>query len=431
MLARFFKNRNGSVMPMLALSFVPIMAAIAGAVDYSHASWVKASLQDAVDATALMLAKTATTQTAAQLQSSATSFFLANFTRTDAQSPQVTATYTQSQNGGFTVTVAGTASVKTSFMNVVGVSQLPITTTGSVNWNNGKLRVALVLDNTGSMADNNKIGALRTATHNLLSQLQGAAQQNGDVYVSIVPFVKDVNVGAGNYQQSWIDWTDWDANNGKCSNTTYKTQSTCVVPGHNRTWTPANHNTWNGCVTDRDQNFDTMNTTPTTGGSLFPAEQYSSCPTASVLAQTYSWTALNSAVDTMTANGNTNQAIGLALGWQTLTQGVPFSAPALDPNYQYQQIIILLTDGLNTQDRWYTNQSSIDARQQITCNNVKAAGIILYTVQVNINNADPYSNLLKSCASDANKFFMLTNADQIVTTFDTIGTSLAQLHLSK
>ena len=81
-------------------------------------------------------------------------------------------------------------------MSVLGVSQLPISTTGAVNWNNGKLRVALVLDNTGSMADNNKIGALRTATHNLLTQLQSAAQQNGDVYVSIVPFVKDVNVGA-------------------------------------------------------------------------------------------------------------------------------------------------------------------------------------------------------------------------------------------
>ena len=52
-------------------------------------------------------------------------------------------------------------------------------------------------------------------------------------------------------------------------------------------------------------------------------------------------------------------------------------------------------------------------------------------MQVNINNADPYSNLLKSCATDANKFFLLTNANQIVTTFDTIGTSLAQLHLSK
>lgn len=428
-LAKFLTHRGGSVMPMLALSFVPIMAAVAGAVDYSHASWVKASLQDAVDATALMLAKNATTQTAAQLQASATSYFLANFTRTDAQSPQVTATYSQSQAGGFVVNVAGTATVKTNFMNVLGISQLPISTTGAVNWNNGKLRVALVLDNTGSMADNDKIGALRTATHNLLSQLQSAAQQDGDVYVSIVPFVKDVNVGASNYHAPWLDWTDWDQANGTCSNHTYTTYSSCI--SHNRTWTPKNHNTWNGCVTDRDQNFDTLNTTPTTGGSLFPTEQYASCPTASVLGQTYNWTALNSLVDTMTANGNTNQAIGLALGWQTLTQGVPFSAPAMDPNYQYKQIIILLTDGLNTQDRWYTSQSSIDARQQITCSNVKAAGITLYTVQVNINNADPYSNLLKTCASDPSKFFLLTSADQIVTTFDTIGTSLAQLHLSK
>ena len=29
------------------------------------------------------------------------------------------------------------------------------------------------------------------------------------------------------------------------------------------------------------------------------------------------WTALNAKIDTMTANGNTNQAIGLQLGWQT------------------------------------------------------------------------------------------------------------------
>ena len=31
--------------------------------------------------------------------------------------------------------------------------------------------------------------------------------------------------------------------------------------------------------------------------------------------------------------------------------------PAEDPNYNYTQVIILLTDGLNTQDRWYTSQS--------------------------------------------------------------------------
>jgi hypothetical protein len=106
----------------------------------------------------------------------------------------------------------------------------------------------------------------------------------------------------------------------------------------------------------------------------------------------------------------------------------------MDPNYQYKQYIILLTDGLNTQDRWYgdgsTPSSQVDARQQILCNNVKAAGITLYTVQVNTD-GDPTSTLLQQCASDPSKFFLLTSANQIVTTFDTIGTSLTMLHLSK
>ena len=29
-------------------------------------------------------------------------------------------------------------------------------------------------------------------------------------YVSIVPFVKDVNFGPANYNASWIDWTEWE-----------------------------------------------------------------------------------------------------------------------------------------------------------------------------------------------------------------------------
>ena len=89
---------------------------------------------------------------------------------------------------------------------------------------------------------------------------------------------------------------------------------------------------------------------------------------------TNDWTALSTKIDAMQPNGNTNQAIGLQMGWQSLT-AAPFTVPAQDPNYKYNQVIILLTDGLNTEDRWYTNASSIDARQQKTCDNIKAAGI--------------------------------------------------------
>lgn len=55
---------------------------------------------------------------------------------------------------------------------------------------------------------------------------------------------------------------------------------------------------------------------------------------------------------------------------------------------------------------------------------------MVYTVQVNTGN-DPKSTLLEGCATDTSKFFYLTSATQIISTFGTIGTSLSQLRLSK
>jgi len=423
--ARFFRDRKGGVAPLLALCLVPLVTAIGAAIDYGRAASVRSAMQAAGDATALMLARNATNMNASQLQASASSYFQANFNRAEAVNPQITAAYNSGPNGKV-VTVNGSTSVRTVFMGLVGFSQIQIETTGTVNWNNAKLRVALVLDNTGSMSSAGKLGALKTATHNLLTQLQNAAQQDGDVYVSIIPFVKDVNMGASNYNANWIDWTDWDAANGTCSNHSYTSKSSCQ--SHNAIWTPKNHNTWNGCITDRDQNYDTLNTAPSSSTGKFPAEQYSSCP-VQVMGLSYDWNALNAKVDAMAAAGNTNQAIGLALGWQSLTNA-PFTVPSKDPNYQYQEIIILLTDGLNTEDRWYTTAAAIDNRQAITCNNIKNAGITMYTVQVNTG-GDPTSTLLQNCASSPDKFFLLTSASQIVTTFGAIGTSISKLHLSQ
>jgi hypothetical protein len=67
-----------------------------------------------------------------------------------------------------------------------------------------------VLDTTGSMASAGKIDAMKTATKNLIDQLKDAATNPGDVYVSIVPFSRDVNAGSGNSTADWIDWTAWE-----------------------------------------------------------------------------------------------------------------------------------------------------------------------------------------------------------------------------
>lgn len=432
--ARFVATANGNVAVTFALAMLSVTGAVGASIDYSRANSAKAALQAALDSATLMLSREAAIDTATQLQANAANYLLASFNRPGTTDLKVTPVYTTS--GGSQIAATAQASVPTTFAAVLGVNAITISATSTVKWGNSRLRVALVLDNTGSMAQSGKISALQTATKNLLAQLQAAATNNGDVYVSIVPFVKDVNVGASNYKANWVDWTDWDAANGSCSSNYYYTQSSCVAA--HKTWIVPNHNTWNGCVVDRGgssapdtSNYDTNVASPSTAikATLFSAEQYSTCP-AAAMGLSYDWASMTTLVNNMSPNGNTNQAIGLALGWMSLTGGGPFTAPAMDTNYTYKQIIILLTDGLNTQDRWYSDQSSIDARQTLTCSNIKAAGVTLYTVEVSTDGT-PVSPLLQQCASDSSKFFYLTSSNEIVATFSTIGTNLSNLFVAK
>jgi Flp pilus assembly protein TadG len=425
MFARFLNNCRGGVAPLVALTIIPLMGAVGIAIDYTQANSTRTAFQNALDATALMLSKSAATLPSTDLQTTATGFFNALFTRSDAKNIVINASY--SSTVGSTVVVSGTATVTTNFLRVLGYDHLNIGATSTAVWDNTRLRVALVLDNTGSMSSSGKMTALQTASENLLSQLKTAAVNPEDVYVSIIPFNKDVNLDPANHSSSWLSWSLWEAANGSCSISKYSSsESRCTSNGG--TWTPADPSTWNGCVTDRDQNFDTTNDAPVSGSTLYPTEQYSSCP-VSVMGLSNDWTALTAKIDAMQPGGYTNQAIGLQVGWQSLTES-PFTVPVMDPNYTYHQVVILLTDGLNTEDRWYSSASSIDARQEATCANIKAAGITIYTIQVNTG-GDPTSTLLQNCASSSDKFFLLTSANEIVTTFNQIGTELSDLRLAK
>ena len=438
-LSEFRAANAANVTVTFAFATLPLAGFIGAAVDYSHGNAVKTQLQAAADSTALMLSKDAASINNSQLQTKANSYFKALYTRTDSSNLAVGATY--NSTSGSQVIVTATADVTTNFMGLLGVSKMQVAVNSQVKWGNTKLRVALVLDNTGSMADDGKIDALQTATKSLLSQLKSAAAKDGDVYISIIPFVKDVNVGSSNYKATWIDWTDFDEKEGSCSKDTRNdqyTKSGCAQV--NGTWSGTAHSQWNGCVTDRgnssapssyntDQNVTGVDITKTY--TMFSAEQYAYCPAAAIMPLSYDWTGMNTLVSNMSPDGNTNQGIGLQHGWMSLVGGGPYPAPPPeDPNYKYQKIIILLTDGLNTQNRWYTDQTSIDNRQATTCANIKSAGITIYTVQVNTG-GDPTSTLLQQCASTTDKFFLLTSASAMVSTFQQIGTALSNLRISQ
>jgi Flp pilus assembly protein TadG len=421
---RFFRDIKAGVAPILALGIIPLVGAVGAAVDYSRANATRTSMQAALDSTALMLSKDAKNLSPDQLNQKATAYFSALFNRPEATDVQITPLMTPLVEGTFSLSVTGAAKVNTMFWRLMGQQQFDIKASGEVVWGIKKLNLALALDNTGSMAQSGKMTALKQAAHNLLTTLQNAATTPGDIKVSIVPFATDVNVGTSNVDASWIDWTDWEAANGSCSGGGYSTQSSCI--SHGKVWTPANHNTWNGCVNDRDQNNDVLNTTTVAGSpaTMFRAHQASACP-ASMMPLSYDWAALNSKIDAMTPTGNTNVTIGIALGWQTLSPVAPFNAPAPAPDLQ--KVLILLTDGDNTQNRWTSTQSSIDQRTQKVCDNAKADNIQVYTVRVIQGNA----TLLQGCATNPNMYYEVSQASQLDGVFTSIAQKLATLRISK
>jgi uncharacterized protein YegL len=307
------------------------------------------------------------------------------------------------------------------------------------------LRVALVLDNTGSMASAGKIGALQSASKSLVTQLSGLAKNNGDVYISVVPFEVDVNVGTSNSGASWLRWDMYDSSLTNSRGSTYcssgnalsqPTWAQCV--GHGYSWSHSSPSTskskWNGCVTDRDQSNDVSATAPSSQATQFPADQDSGCPAAEVLPLTYNWNSVNSTIDQMSPLGGTNQTIGLQWGWLSLLQQSPLNAPAEDTTKSYQHIIILFTDGLNTLDRWYGNGSAtstqVDTRMKTLCSAIKATGVTIFTVQIDTDGAGE-SAVLPSCATDASHFFMLTSASQIASAFQQIGVEITKLRVAR
>jgi Flp pilus assembly protein TadG len=437
---RFRRDQRGNIVVIFGIVIIPLLSFMGAAIDYSRATRARATMQSVLDSVSLMVAKDLSSGliSTSQISTKAQTYFNALYTDTEATLTNFSATYTQASGStGSTILVTGTAKIDTAFMQIVGFRTMPFQAASTSTWGANLLRVALVLDNTGSMATSGKMAALQPAAKSLVTQLSALAQNPGDVYISVVPFEIDVNVGTPNVSATWLRWDLWDPSPNHCSSG-YSGIAMAECLGHGYTWnhtvgTPAKSG-WNGCVSDRDQSYDVSATIPSSLVTNFPANQESYCPAASILPLTYDWTAVKSKIDAMSPNGGTNQTIGLLWGWLSLLQQSPMNAPSESVNNQYQHIIILFTDGLNTADRFYGNGSAtstqVDSRMTALCTNIKASGVTIYTVQIDTDGAGQ-SAVLPACASGAANFFMLTNANQINAAFAQIGTSISQLRVAR
>jgi hypothetical protein len=253
----------------------------------------------------------------------------------------------------------------------------------------------LVLDNTGSMGTT-KMNSLKNAAHTFLDILYGSEKENDLLMVGVVPFTDIVNVGTGfGYLTS-----GFKANNYKPF-------------------------TWSGCVMARGSGWDQTDEAPTNNNSrkwtafLWPSDSDNDwkakkpdkdatpnryCPVP-LLPLTTTKSTVEDKIDAMSSDGNTHINVGLVWGWRVLSPTAPFTEGHAYDDEDFNKAIVLMTDGENVMSSSVytayaylsdkklgsTNANKaideLDDRTTETCDNIKAAGIQIYTITFQVSSS--------------------------------------------
>jgi Mg-chelatase subunit ChlD len=432
------------------------MLMLGAAVDYGRAKTTKSRLQASVDAAALAAV-------AGQLKGGDPQRIAENYLNQQfaPNGQTVTTIATPDVNQG-SVTVQASVGMPASLMRMAGFDTIAISAkaTAAVGASGGgSTEVAIVFDATGSMAVGGKLTTARAAAKDLVDKLIKLpnGNPNPNVKVGLVPFTTHVNVGLQYRGASCLtNSTDYTTTDPQTCYNSYPNAvygpptlvpATCYADGvpYDCSWndyplisqgdpvqvcyTPTNNYTWYGCVGSQSSPSD-ENDIANAGNPAPALFNNSNCPSPLIRIGATQAT-LNTALDALTANGETYIPSGLLWGWRLLSPNPPFGDGA--SNGAAKKILILMTDGANTHSANYpdhegTDAAAANAKLVKVCTAVKGAGIQLYAIAFQVTDAT-IQNILSQCATGVPYYYNAqTNAD-LQSAFTSIGQQLTNLRL--
>jgi Flp pilus assembly protein TadG len=213
MFRRFLADTRGNYMILTAALIVPLMAAVALAVDYSELSRQRQGTLNALDAANFAVSRRFIegASTNEEIAEYAKQYFEANLGSVDPKNAKLTVQFPTTSVGGGTIKLSAQLKYKPYFAPATNVEF----SAASVVQLKNTLEVALVLDNSGSMdftgagSGKKRIALLKEAAAQLVdalaSQGQLIKQVDKSVQFALVPFAASVNVGPQNATASWMD----------------------------------------------------------------------------------------------------------------------------------------------------------------------------------------------------------------------------------
>ncbi|MFG1420698.1 TadE/TadG family type IV pilus assembly protein [Roseixanthobacter liquoris] len=258
-IAAFARNQSGATAVTFGLMMIPLIGAGGLAVDYARLSLGRVQLQEAVDSAGLTLVHLARSTSDAELEEKAGDWIQGRLAGKGFGPITVVAERT-----GTKITFSASTTVELTLFSVINDQPVPISASNEVDASIGKVEIALVLDNTGSMVTSGtqRLANLKTAGKSLADRLEAAATDPSQVKVAVVPFSMTVNVGSQYATASWMDVNGLSPINKELfySKTAPNNQ---VSPSRFTLF--ANISTpWAGCVEGRPIPYDVQETPPST-----------------------------------------------------------------------------------------------------------------------------------------------------------------------
>ncbi len=245
---RFAADEGGVMIVLFAIAFSVMAVAAAIAIDYARVSLEHAEMQRALDAAALAAAHRLGMPDQEETgPAAAKAFFKANI----PEGSKLAIDSLKLDAAAGEVKLSSGGSIPTTFMSIFGIKSVNVGAGTRVVRGDGTIEVALVLDNSGSMAGG-PIAELKAAAGNLVDVVFSGAAGNDKIRIGVVPFAGSVNVGAHRRSEGWID-TDGEA------------------PAHHENFAEARSRftlfdqlgtSWRGCVEARPAPYDVTDTPP-------------------------------------------------------------------------------------------------------------------------------------------------------------------------
>jgi len=487
MVREFFVNRSGAYSVIFAIMLIPLLLAVGVGVDYARYLKAQEHLQRLADAASLAMAASRAPDENS-LRKIGNEYIAANYDATEVDN--VTVASLKGDTEKVDLTLDG--SLPTTFMGLANIKTMAVRANSlAIRAVSGSAEVALVLDNTASMNDFNKIGTLKTAAKSLVTNL--FSDNSTGVRVGLVPYADNINVGTANRNASWLSIpasymtqpaprtckdvsvtrsaclkteayacnsvVDGVVKPGQCSKCVeYGTPTTTVENQCTGGGTAVSYS-WKGCIGSRLSGtalvLDDQSPSIRYPGFL-DAGGYKSC-LSEITPLTGDQTTIQNAVAAMTTSSpgytaNTYIPAGLIWGINMLSPTAPLTEGAeYDPkNLSPRKVIVLMTDGLNSrtvvrsgsnkggyqnipivgnvQDPNQTAQVNKDT--ETVCNYAKSKKVEIFSIAFMVDDGAA-KTMLQDCASDAQHYYDVTDSAEMLAAFQNIGQSLTNVRLAR